>query len=186
MEAHDGPPLDERQRGLGDDAASAPRRRARPRARREPSRAPAARLRNDLISVSSSSLATTTRRRVLAPGLASSSTACFVDGASKQSPSTRPSVPAWAWSVSAARSAALRGLLVHLDRRSRAARGREGDAAARELRRADRALAGAAGALLAPRLRAAARDEPAALRGPRALRGARSAPRARPRARGAA
>src|SRR6185503_19416076 len=42
--------------------------------------------------------------------------------------------------------------------------GRERDAAARELRRADRALAGAARALLAPRLRAAARDEPAALR----------------------
>src|SRR5438067_8784153 len=40
----------------------------------------------------------------------------------------------------------------------------EGVAAARELRRADRALAGAARALLAPRLRAAAGDEPAALR----------------------
>jgi hypothetical protein len=42
--------------------------------------------------------------------------------------------------------------------------GWEGDAAARELRRADRALAGAAGALLAPRLRAAAGHESAALR----------------------
>src|SRR5581483_6226990 len=49
--------------------------------------------------------------------------------------------------------------------------GREDHAAAGELRRADRALARAAGALLAPRLRAAARDEPAALRAARALPG---------------
>src|SRR5438477_12866745 len=41
---------------------------------------------------------------------------------------------------------------------------REGVAAALELRRADRAGACAAGALLAPRLRAAAGDHPAALR----------------------
>ena len=51
---------------------------------------------------------------------------------------------------------------------------------------ADRARRGAAGALLAPRLRAAAGDEPAALRRERARRGARSARRARPRGRGAA
>src|SRR2546430_15304269 len=44
----------------------------------------------------------------------------------------------------------------------------EGEAAARELRRADRARAGAAGALLAPRLGAAAGDEAATLRAARA------------------
>ena len=125
------------------------------------------RLRNDLISVSSSSLATTTVGASW-PQPCSSSTACFVDGASKESPATRPSVPAWAWSLSAARKRGASGLLVHLDREV-ARRGREGDAAARELRRADRALAGTPGSLLAPRLRAAARDEAAALRGPRAL-----------------
>src|SRR5262249_37649955 len=48
---------------------------------------------------------------------------------------------------------------------------REGVPATLELRRADRALAGAARALLAPRLRAAARDHAAALR----LRGAGAA-----------
>src|SRR5580765_8521379 len=46
---------------------------------------------------------------------------------------------------------------------------RKRDAAARELGRADRALARAAGALLAPRLRAPTGHEPAALRGTRAL-----------------
>src|SRR5581483_4241296 len=61
-----------------------------------------------------------------------------------------------------------RGLLVHLDREVARAR-REHDAAARELRGADRARAGAARALLTPRLRAAAGDEPAALRRARAL-----------------
>src|SRR6185295_421049 len=45
----------------------------------------------------------------------------------------------------------------------------ERDTAAGELRRADRALACAAGALLAPRLRTTARDEPAALCRARAL-----------------
>ena len=61
----------------------------------------------------------------------------------------------------------LRSLAVDLlDERARHLR--EGVAAARELRRADRALARAAGALLAPRLRAAAGDEPAALRRERA------------------
>src|SRR5436305_3947363 len=60
------------------------------------------------------------------------------------------------------------GLLVHLEREV-ARRGREGDAAARDLRRADRSLAGTSRSLLAPRLRAAAGDEPAALRCPRAL-----------------
>jgi hypothetical protein len=54
-------------------------------------------------------------------------------------------------------------LLVHLHV-ERAHRRRERDAAARELRRADRPGARAAGALLAPRLGAAARDEPARLR----------------------
>src|SRR5262249_34467007 len=61
---------------------------------------------------------------------------------------------------------AQRGLLrlpVHL-LHERARGLRERVTAAGELRRADRALAGAAGALLAPRLRAAAGDEPAALR----------------------
>src|SRR5207253_1490076 len=54
-------------------------------------------------------------------------------------------------------------LAVHLlDERPRHLR--EGVTARSELRRADRALAGAAGALLAPRLRAAARDHAAALR----------------------
>src|SRR5262249_53459231 len=46
--------------------------------------------------------------------------------------------------------------------------GRERDAAAGVVRRADRALARAARALLAPRLGAAARDEPTALRAARA------------------
>src|SRR5262245_2692823 len=55
------------------------------------------------------------------------------------------------------------GLLVHLEREV-ARRGRKCNAAARELRRADRALAGAPRALLAPWLRAAAGDEAAALR----------------------
>ncbi len=50
-----------------------------------------------------------------------------------------------------------------------ARRGAEDDAAAGEVRRADRALAGAAGALLAPRLRAAATDVAARLRRGRAL-----------------
>src|SRR6185503_16017115 len=50
-----------------------------------------------------------------------------------------------------------------------ARRGPEDDAAAGEVRRADRALAGAAGALLAPRLRAAAADVAARLRRGRAL-----------------
>src|SRR3954463_5292994 len=49
-----------------------------------------------------------------------------------------------------------------------ARRGAEDDAAAGEVRRADRALAGAAGALLAPRLRAAAPDVAARLRRGRA------------------
>src|SRR5215218_8132017 len=50
--------------------------------------------------------------------------------------------------------------------------GRERDAAAREVRGADRALARTAGALLAPRLGAAARDEPTSLgaTGARAMR----------------
>src|SRR5215471_16661194 len=61
-----------------------------------------------------------------------------------------------------------RSLLVDLDREV-ARRRRERDATARELRRADRALAGTPGSLLAPRLRAAAGDEPAALRRARAL-----------------
>src|SRR4029079_2533996 len=57
-----------------------------------------------------------------------------------------------------------------LDERTRHLR--KGVAAALELRRADRALACAAGALLAPRLRPTPGDEPAALRrdGARALR----------------
>src|SRR5262249_15368310 len=60
------------------------------------------------------------------------------------------------------------GFLVHLEREV-ARSGREGDAAARELRRADRALAGAPCALLAPRLRAAAGDEAATLGRARSL-----------------
>src|SRR6185436_6514720 len=61
----------------------------------------------------------------------------------------------------AQRGAAL--LAVDLDRVV-ARRGPEHDAAAREVRCADRALAGAAGALLTPRLRAAAADLAAGLR----------------------
>src|SRR5437763_6083075 len=60
------------------------------------------------------------------------------------------------------------GFLVHLQREVARHR-REGDASAGELRRADRALAGATGALLAPRLRASAGDEATAFRCPRAL-----------------
>src|SRR5262249_36511390 len=60
----------------------------------------------------------------------------------------------------------LRGLAVDL-LAERARDLGEGVAAALELRRADRALARAAGALLTPRLDAAAGDEPAALRGGR-------------------
>src|SRR5438093_1283797 len=62
------------------------------------------------------------------------------------------------------------GFLVHFESKATRHLG-EGVAAALELRRADRAGARAAGALLAPRLRAAAGDHPAALR----LRGAGAA-----------
>ena len=75
-------------------------------------------------------------------------------------------VPCAAWSESAERSAAWRAFLFTFTSND-AHRRREGDAAAGELRRADRAGARAAGALLAPRLRAAARDEPARLRAAR-------------------
>jgi hypothetical protein len=62
-------------------------------------------------------------------------------------------------------------LAVDLDVEAAHAR-RERDAAAREVRGADRALAGPAGALLAPRLGTAARDEPTGLgaTGARAMR----------------
>ena len=97
------------------------------------------------------------------PQAATRPAADFVDGASHCAPSTRPSVPACAWSASAPRERRARRLAVDLDLEG-AHRRREGDAAARPVRRAGRAGAGAAGALLAPRLRAAAGDEPAALR----------------------
>ena len=63
---------------------------------------------------------------------------------------------------------------------------REGVTAAGELRRADRALTCAAGALLAPRLRRGRRRRARGSSSRRCPRGARSARRARPRARGAA
>src|SRR5438105_8971563 len=62
----------------------------------------------------------------------------------------------------------LHGFAIHLDTEVARRRG-ERDAAALELRGADRALTRTAGALLAPRLAAAARDEAAALRRARPL-----------------
>src|SRR5690349_9591241 len=76
------------------------------------------RFRNDLISVTSSSVATITVG-VSWPQPSSRSTACFVDGASNESPATRPMVPAWAWSLSAARKAARAAFLFTLSEKSR-------------------------------------------------------------------
>src|SRR5581483_4923445 len=75
------------------------------------------RLRKLLMSASSSSVATSSVG-VCWPHLSSSSTACFVDGASNESPATSPSVPACAWSLSAARSAARKAFLFTLTEKS--------------------------------------------------------------------
>src|SRR5579875_1518642 len=76
------------------------------------------RLRNDLTRASSSSCATTTVGAGR-PQSSSSCAACFVDGAANASPATRPRLPAWAWSLSAARSAARAALRFTLSEKSR-------------------------------------------------------------------
>ena len=74
------------------------------------------RLRNDLISVSSSSVATTHERRVLAPRLDGELLACFVDGAprSAEPSSTSRACRSRRGCESAPRSAAAARLAVHL------------------------------------------------------------------------
>ena len=128
------------------------------------------RLRNDLIRPISSSCATTTSG-VSLPHFSTSALACLVDGVSNAvAVDERERLVADVVRERAGERGAA-DLAVHLDVEAAHAR-RERDAAAREVRGADRALAGAAGALLAPRLGAAAGDEPAGLgaTGARAMR----------------
>ena len=142
------------------------------------------RLRNDLINPISSSCATTTSGVVLAPlvdqRLRLLGRRRLEDGAVDER--ERPVAD---MVRQRARECGAADLSVHLHLEI-AHPGCEDDTATRELGRADRALARTAGALLAPRLGAAAGDEPAAS-SPRACpRDARSARHARPRARCAA
>src|SRR5207237_4081274 len=71
------------------------------------------RFRKDFARLSSPS-ATTTTVGVLLSHFSSSATASLVEGASNVEASTSPSVPAWAWSLSAERSAAFIALLFTL------------------------------------------------------------------------
>ena len=141
-------------------------------------------LRNDLATFCSS---LRRRRRAASslPHVARSSTASSVEGSANAEPSSTPkrAVGCVLREHAAQRRAAR--LAVHLDLEVARCR-RERHAAAGPVRRAGRARAGAAGALLAPRLRAAAGDEPAALRRARAPAVRRSSPRARSRGRRAA
>ena len=148
-------------------AASAPRRRRRPRARPARRRRPAARLRNDCARLSSSSAQTTTSGQLLAPRPRRARAAVFVEASRPAGAVDQSEGPCLRVSSERAAKRGAAGLAVDLDLEA-AHRRREGDAAARPVRGARRAGAGAAGALLAPRLRAAAGDEPAALGAARA------------------
>ena len=107
-------------------------------------------------------------RRVLAPGLEQRAAACFVDGVvERRRRRAAPSVPAARGRESAPRSAARRALRFTLTSKLRIT---GGNATPPPVNCGARIVpgAGAAGALLAPRLRAAAGDEAAALRAARA------------------
>ena len=141
-------------------------RRRRRRRRAEPPRT-CSRLRNDSAACSSPSVRIT-RTEPLTPQSASSANAAFVDGVSNlRGVEERDRL---ALGVHGERAAQCGALLLAVDLEGVAARLRAEDgAAAGPDRAAARAGAGAAGALLAPRLRATAADLAAGLGGVRAL-----------------